>query len=52
MVYKKVKNHVTKFEEKNNDAERIIADLKNQLQEAKKVENNLEKKIKKREKKL
>ena len=27
--------------EENNDAERIIVDLKNQLQEAKKAENNL-----------
>ena len=29
---------MTEYEEKNNDAERIIVDLKNQLQEAKKVE--------------
>ena len=40
------------FEEKNNDVERIIVDLKNRLQEAKKVENNLEQQLKKREKEL
>ena len=40
---------MTEFEEKNNDAERFIANLKNQLQEAKKVENNLEQQFKKRE---
>ena len=33
---------MTKFEEKNNDAKRIIVDLKNQFQEAKKDEKNLE----------
>ena len=43
---------MTEFEEKNNDAERIIIDLKNQLQEAKKVENNIEQQLKKREKEL
>ena len=43
---------MTEFEEKNNDVERIIGDLKNKLQEAKKVENNLERKFKKREKEL
>ena len=43
---------MTKFEEKNNDAERIIADLKIQLQEAKNVENNLEQQLKKREQEL
>ena len=36
---------MTEFEEKNNDAERIIADLK-------RVENNLEQHLKKREQEL
>ena len=40
------------FEEKNNDAEIIIANLKNQLQEARKVENNLEQQLKKRDQEL
>ena len=34
------------FEEKNNDVERIIADLKNQFLVAKKAENNLEQQLK------
>ena len=33
---------MTEFGDKNNDAKIIIVELKNQLQEAKKVENNLE----------
>ena len=36
------------FEEKNNDVERIIADLKNQVLEVERDENNLEKQLKKR----
>ena len=40
------------FEEKNNDAGRIIDDLKNHLQEAKKVENNIEQQLKKSEQEL
>ena len=36
------------FEEKNNDAERMIADLKNQVLEVKRTENNLEKQLKKK----
>ena len=51
-MYKKLKKSYEKFEGKNNDAERIIVDLKNQLQEAKKVENNLEQQMKKREQEL
>ena len=43
---------MTESEQKNNDVERIIVDLKSQLQEAKKVENNLEHEFKKREKEL
>ena len=39
---------MTKFEEKNNDAERIIAYLKKQFLEAQKAENNLEQQLKKR----
>ena len=39
-------------EEKSNDTERIIANLKNQLQEARKVENNLEQQLKKRKQEL
>ena len=31
-----------KFEEKNNDAERIIVDLKSQFLVAKKAKNNIE----------
>ena len=38
---------MTEFEEKNNDIERTIVDLKNQLQEAKKVKNNLKWQLKK-----
>ena len=30
-MYKKSKTHMIEFEEKNNDAERIIVDLKNQF---------------------
>ena len=40
------------FEEKNNDVERIISNLKNQFQEALKAEYNLEKQLKEREKEL
>ena len=36
------------FEEKNNDAERKIADLKNHILEVKSTENNLEQQLKKR----
>ena len=36
------------FEEKNNDAERMIADLKNQVLEVKRAQNNLEQQLKKR----
>ena len=43
---------MTKFEEKTNDVERIIAVLKNQPKKAKKVENNLEQQLKKREQEL
>ena len=49
-IYKKSKIHMKEFEEKNNDVERFIVDLKTQLQEAKRVENNLEQQLKKREK--
>ena len=45
-MYKKSKTHMTEFEEKNNDAERIIVDLKNQFLLAKKAENNLEQQLK------
>ena len=41
-MYKKSKNHMIEFEEKNNDAERMIVDLKNQILEVKRAENNLE----------
>ena len=37
---------MTEFEEKNNYAERIIVDLKNQFLVAKKAENNLEQQLK------
>ena len=43
---------MTKFEEKNNDAEIIIANFKNHLQEVKKVENNLEQQLNEREQEL
>ena len=36
------------FEEKNNDAEIMIVDLKNQVLEVERAENNLEQQIKKR----
>ena len=36
------------FEEKNNDAKRMIADLKNQVLEVERYGNNLEQQIKKR----
>ena len=36
------------FEEKNNDAERMIVDLKNQVLEIERAENNLEQQLKKR----
>ena len=36
------------FEEKNNDVERMITDLKNQVLEVKSAQNNLEKQLKKR----
>ena len=35
------------FEEKNNDVERMIADLKNQVLEFERAENNLEQQLKK-----
>ena len=37
-MYKKSKTHMAEFEEKNNDAKRIIVDLKNKFLEAKMVE--------------
>ena len=43
---------MTKVEEKNNDTKIIIDDLRNQLQEAKKVGNPLEQHLKKREQEL
>ena len=43
---------MTEFEEKNNDAEIPIVDLKNQFREAKNDENNLEQQLKKREQEL
>ena len=49
-MYKLLKTKVTEVEEKSNDAETITVDLKNQLPKAKRVENGLENKIKKREK--
>ena len=36
------------FEEKNKDAERMVADLKKQVVEVERAENNLEQKIKRR----
>ena len=30
-MYKKSKTHIAEFEEKNNDIERIIVDLKNKI---------------------
>ena len=36
------------FEEKNNDVERMIVDLKNQDLEVERIENNLEQQLKKR----
>ena len=43
---------MTEVEKKNNDTEIFVADLKNQLQEAKKVENSITQQLKKREKEL
>ena len=51
-MYKISKTHMAEFAEKNNDAKRIIVDLKIQLQEAIKKENNLEQQLKKREQEL
>ena len=39
---------MVEFEEKNNDTERIILDLKNQFLVAKKAEKNIEQQLKKR----
>ena len=47
-MYKKTKTHIIEFEDKNNDAERIIVDLKNQFLIVKNAENNLEQQIKNR----
>ena len=38
-MYKKSKTHMIEFEEKNKDAERMIADLKNQVLEIERTEN-------------
>ena len=51
-MYKKLKTKGTEVEKKNNDTKRIIFYLKNQLQVAKKVENNLEQQLKKRKQEL
>ena len=48
MMYKKTKTQMEEFEEKYNDTERIIVDLKNQFLIAKKDENNLEQQLKNR----
>ena len=48
MMYKNSKTHMAEFEEKNNHAERIIVDLKNQFLVAKNTENNLEHQLKMR----
>ena len=47
-MYKKSKTHMIEFEEKNKDAERIIANLKNQVLEVERTENNLEQHLKKK----
>ena len=49
---KQLKIKVTEFEEKNYDSERMIVDLKNQLQKSNKGENSLEQQLKTREQEL
>ena len=41
-MYMKSKTQMIEFEKKNKDAERMIADLKNQVLEIERTENNLE----------
>ena len=44
-MYKKSKIHMIEFEEKKKDAERMIANLKNQVLEVERDENNLKKQL-------